>query len=180
MSAVFDRFMERVQSNLIAKECKKTGKTGCMGKCKDCYKQLIYNSTYARNLDSDLFSTEIEKEEPEVNGPFLVPEGSRPLTLGERVERYQEVYTRTGLIDTQEKNWVDIPYRKGDGDGAFGRTPLHDAVLDHDMQKIQSLLAADISVLELRDNNGHTPFHTALLEGDEQVIEFLSQRLSDS
>jgi hypothetical protein len=57
--------------------------------------------------------------------------------------------------------------------GNFGRTPLHDAVLEDDVEKIIDLLnnGADITVA---DNNGHTPLILAKLEGKEKAIKILS------
>jgi len=61
-----------------------------------------------------------------------------------------------------------------DDKGAFGRTKLHLAVINRNLDEINILLDSGANT-KITDNNGFTPYQTAVLEEFDDVIELFCE-----
>lgn len=53
---------------------------------------------------------------------------------------------------------------------AFGRTPLHNAILGQHHLVVELLLSGGANV-RVKDERGDTPLHTAVRIGDERILQ---------
>jgi len=94
------------------------------------------------------------------------------LTKDERINILQKQYQDHG-IETGE--WVFSPDKQESEDrGKYGRTPLHIAVMEDDLEEIRELIlnGADVNMI---DNSRLTPFVYALLEGKTEIIKLFEE-----
>jgi len=122
----------------------------------------VLDSFRKKYKDDEIFQPLMHKEEIE----------EVELTQDERInilqKRYQDHGEETG-------EWVFPPdEQESEERGKYGRTPLHIAVMEDDIEEIRELIenGADVN---MRDNSGMTPFVYALLEGKTEIIKLFEE-----
>lgn len=94
----------------------------------------------------------------------------KELTKEERIRKLQQHYEGKSVFEKEDM----ISSEKIDDRGNYGRTALHQAVLNDDTDRLKELLAdgADASI---KDNSGNTPYRVALLEGKMEIIKIFEE-----
>ncbi len=102
---------------------------------------------------------------------FERPAGKNKFTLAistdkeERILNLQRHYKEIFPEDYEEAA-KEVPRSK------YGRTPLHDAVMDEDENAVREWIAAG-NKTSISDNNGHTPLQMADFHGLKEMSELL-------
>ena len=191
-SALFNSYLKNVKANLMRKICPKVNKqTMCIGVCPDCQKKKIFDTILARANGDDMFEPvtfqdDDEDEELSLENPvppiavvakqlFGGEEEDRNVDPAERERRVQlkiQEYTKKPPVFriSQRIHEEEINTR-----GIYGRTRLHQAVLDGDQLTVQTLLD-DGADHTLKDSSGNTPYRLAVIEQKAPILEMFHDR----
>ena len=102
-----------------------------------------------------------------------IPEYSQEERIAFWKQHYSDLEKDEGIyVFTREEQLEDMGI---DTKLNYGRTQLHEAVNNKDIQRIIILLEnkADASI---KDNSGLTPLHIAKLNGDKEIVEIFKKR----
>jgi ankyrin repeat protein len=94
---------------------------------------------------------------------------NKQLSKGQAISLWEKFYANKKVFTTEELN------EGVNKIGMFGRTQLHEAVLQEDFQKIEKMLNEGVDA-SIKDNNGNTAFKLALMEGKIKIVDFLKQK----
>lgn len=158
METDYIRFTEIVERNLAEKDYDEEIRRKILDRIKAKYKSFFE----VIDTEEDFLSGENCFGN---DGGFVGLEG---LDRDERVLHLRKCYERTGPV-FPIKQIISNPLNEK---GRYGRTALHDAVVESDQEKVIDLLkrGADPG---LKDNNGHTPLMMAKFSGDLPMARFL-------
>ena len=122
--------------------------------------KYILDAIKAKYQDSDLFKITIEAEKCASN-----------LSRSQRIEKWRQHYEElekqgTYVFDPSEQ----IVEGAIDNRLEYGRTELHKAVCENDLNKIKQLITNRANS-NLVDNNGCTPYELALLEQKTAIVD---------
>lgn len=91
-------------------------------------------------------------------------------SIDERINEWQDYYSKKPE-DCPDDQWPIFKRHEWVDKQEFGRTPLHRAVVEGDLEEIKSLIKKG-SNMKAKDNGGNTPFELAVLEGQDDIVEW--------
>lgn len=179
-AVAFDRFISGIESNVKKRRCARAvrnGKkscgvgcysdTGCksLKKGKPCLKYVKIQEITEKWLGDEAFSSSSEA--------VVISEPIGGMTHNDRILARMKFYDdlEHHPFEGEMEDTINVH-------GAYGRTPLHEAVLAGDIDRIGDLIAEGANA-SLRDNNSHTPYVSAKFEGNKEVMAFLESLDAD-
>jgi hypothetical protein len=177
--SLFDSFIQNIEKNLKSKGCseieiaEKISKIKKRNENEDCLKEIDFSCDdddwddveFVANTDNEL--SVIEQMKPD-DANDLKDVTNEDMTIEERLKVLSEYYKDKNVFDDDEM------VAENNLKGAYGRTLLHDAVLEEDVEEIEKLIEEGASTLA-RDNSGATPYQLAVLEGKEKSLKKLKK-----
>lgn len=177
--SLFDSFIQNIEKNLKSKGCseieiaEKISKIKKRNENEDCLKEIDFSCDdddwddvdFIANTDNELSVMEQMKPD-EVNN--LKDVTTEDMSIEERIKALSKYYSGKNVFDDDEM------VAENDLKGAYGRTLLHDAVLEEDLGEIEKLIEEGASI-KSKDNNGMTPYMLAVVEGKEEAIKKLKE-----
>jgi len=184
MVSLFEKFMQNVEES-CCKKCKKK-------KCESCENfqriEKIRNEMKNEECFGEFPDTEDELDEPEY--PFLkmYDDGLAVIRNMKKKDHWKEISDATykGMPVDQRVQALQIyyedrnPFSEGeqiteeDVRGLYGRTQLHIAVLDEDLEEMKELVEGGANT-NLKDNNGYSPYLLGVLEGKVKAIKLFKK-----
>jgi len=176
--SLFDSFMQNIEKDLRNKKYseiqikEKIAKISKKYKNEDCLKEIDFSGDdddwddfdFVANTDNEL--SVIRQMKPEVND--LKDVISDEMTIEERIKALSRYYKSKCVFNDDEM------VAENNMKGAYGRTLLHDAVLNGDLEEIEKLIEEGSST-KSKDNNGMTPYMLAVVEEKEEVVKKLKK-----
>jgi len=172
----FEKFVSGIERNLKNKTCeraKRKGKTGvgcfseldcaCLTQSKPCLKFNRLQDISDKWCDHPIF---IDDES------FMVTDHRDDIggmTHEARIAAWT-LYYDNAPVHPFDGEQVD-PINE---QGQYGRTQLHNAVLNGDLTLCADLIAEGADA-ELKDNNNQTPYHLAIFEDNDELIAFFEE-----
>ena len=91
-------------------------------------------------------------------------------SIKNRISRWEDYYSEKPS-DCPDSEWPLFREKDTVDKAEFGRTPLHVAIIDNNLDEIKKLISdgADISI---KDNGGNTAIELAVLEDREDIVEW--------
>ncbi|MFW6173767.1 MAG: ankyrin repeat domain-containing protein [Elusimicrobiota bacterium] len=182
---MMQEFLSKISENLEKKNISRNKKEVIIEVVKEKYK----DSPIFFDVESDIEDEEIDSTEIITNDNIETPsddkfqsimgqmnlieagEDSKEIeSREERIKYWQEYYKDKNVFPSEDM----ISTEEIDNRGDFGRTALHNAVLQNDTDNIKELVqqGADVTI---KDNSGNTPYRLALLEDCEDAIKALEE-----
>ena len=87
------------------------------------------------------------------------------------IKKWQNYYTEKP-DDCPDEEWPIFRLKDKVDKGEYGRTRLHRAVIDNNLDLVKDLLSEGIDV-NMIDNGGNTAFELAVLEDREDIVDYL-------
>ena len=172
MISLFDQFMTQVEKNCKDKEIVETiRKRMRSDDCFDEVKDIDYGwednpGAFAENYDDKVSMFRRLKEEQ--HWGHLRDATSMDMELEERIIALEVFYEDRNPFPKTER------VSEENTQGMYGRTRLHNAVLEEDLDAISELIKGGIDYT-LKDNNGYTPYLLGVLEGKIKAIKRLKK-----
>lgn len=143
------------------------------------YKHRIYHRVLENLADSEIFKPLHEYADDFDDFDNALDFSDIPVALddsqGEREHRIAQLRGKyTGEFDTDEQIQIIIK-EKRIKHMRHGKTDLHDAVSNGDLNKIKELITEENIDVNLKDNNGHTAIYLACVQGNQDVIKLFQQ-----
>ena len=177
--SLFDSFMQNVEKNLRTKKYSETqikekiAKISKKYENEDCLKEIDFSGDdddwddfdFVANTDNEL--SVVRQMKPE-DAQDLKDVTNEEMTTEERIKALSKYYEGKHIFDNDEM------VAENNMKGAYGRTLLHDAVLEEDLEEIEKLIEEGASVTS-KDNTGMTPYMLAIVEGKEEAVKKLKK-----
>ena len=87
------------------------------------------------------------------------------------IKKWQNYYTEKP-DDCPDSEWPIFRVKDQVDKGEYGRTRLHRAVIDNNLELVKELISEGIDV-NMIDNGGNTAFELAVLEDREDIVDYL-------
>lgn len=131
---------------------------------------VLIDNNIEETLEEDKFQSIMGQMTPKEPEEFREEESREEESREERIKYWQEYYKDKNVFPPEDM----ISTEEIDSRGNFGRTALHNAVIQNNPDKIKELIqqGADATI---KDNSGNTPYRLALLEDCEEAIKALEE-----
>lgn len=88
-----------------------------------------------------------------------------------RIKKWQDYYQKKP-IDCPPIEWPLFKASDFADKSEYGRTPLHNAIIDNDLDMVKKLIDEGIDI-NMKDNGGNTAFELGVLENRDDIIDWM-------
>lgn len=177
--SLFDSFLQNIKTNLKNKGCsdgeinEKISKISKKYENEDCLKEIDFSGDNDDDWDDYDFVANTDNEisvvkQMKMNVDDLRETINDDMSSEDRIKILRKYYEDKNVFDDDET------ISESNLKGAYGRTLLHEAVLEENIDEIEKLIMDGVDV-SVKDNNGCTPYQLAVLEEKEESLKKLKE-----
>ena len=173
MDQIFCKFLDNIKKNMEAKGKSNEQISKTIFQVNENYKNSpIFEEIEYSDEDIDEYLDPEEKDDRDNDIMSQMIDFNLDKDVrAQQILDWQDYYQDKNVFSEEDMESVeDIDNR-----GVFGRTKLHTAVLNQDLEEIEKLLDSGANA-NIVDNNGFTPYQTANMEGYDDILNIFVQK----